>query len=107
METQLVKPNAGTMASLFPAVTNTSSANVQFVRDMFNKMAMKELVSYNVMIAICVNNSMPTEAVEIFSQIESKWLEPDPVTIASVLPACGDLSALELGKREYVLGLML
>ncbi|XP_043717752.1 putative pentatricopeptide repeat-containing protein At3g49142 [Telopea speciosissima] len=104
MELQGVKPDAGTMASLLPAVTHTSPANVSFVDEMFNQMPKKGLVSWNVMIAIYVNNSMPAEAVELFCQMESNGVEPDAVTIASVLPACGDLSALMQGRKihEYV-----
>ncbi|PIA49173.1 hypothetical protein AQUCO_01300200v1, partial [Aquilegia coerulea] len=104
MDSQMVKPDAGTMASLSPAVTNTSSANVEFVKEMFNKMSVKGLVSWNVMIAVYVKNSLPAEAVALFQQMEAKGVEPDSVTIASILPACGDLSALEQGKRihEYV-----
>ncbi|KAJ4950553.1 hypothetical protein NE237_027385 [Protea cynaroides] len=104
MELQGVKPDAGTMASLLPAVTHTSSANVSFVAEMFNQMPKKGLVSWNVMIAIYVNNSMPVEAVELFCQMEANGVEPDAVTIASILPACGDLSALMQGRKihEYV-----
>ncbi|KAK9291945.1 hypothetical protein L1049_019897 [Liquidambar formosana] len=104
MELLRLKPNAGTMASLLPAVTNTSSDNVSYVKEMFTKLAKKNLVSWNVMIAVYVNNSMPVEAVNLFSQMEACGIDPDAVTIASVLPACGDLSALLLGKRihEYV-----
>ncbi|KAL5727189.1 putative pentatricopeptide repeat-containing protein [Ranunculus cassubicifolius] len=104
MELQSVKSDAGTMASLSPAITNTSAANVQFVRDMFSKMPVKGLVSWNVMIAVYVNNSLSAEAVELYTEMQAQGVEPDSVTLASVLPACGDLSALEHGRRihEYV-----
>ncbi|VVA11193.1 PREDICTED: pentatricopeptide, partial [Prunus dulcis] len=82
----------------------SKSDNVLYVKEMFMKLAKKSLVSWNVMIAVYVNNSMPGEAVDLFLQLEVSGIEPDAVTIASVLPACGDLSALLLGKRihEYV-----
>ncbi|KAK6936743.1 Pentatricopeptide repeat [Dillenia turbinata] len=80
--------DAGTMASLSPAVTNTSHENVLFVKDMFSKLVKKCLVSWNVMIAVYVNNSMPAEAVDLFLQMEVHGVEPDGVTVASVLPAC-------------------
>ncbi|KAK6275443.1 hypothetical protein POUND7_005152 [Theobroma cacao] len=56
------------------------------------------------MIAVFVNNSLSTEAVDLYSQMEACGIEPDSFTIASVLPACGDLSAIFLGRRihEYV-----
>ena len=69
------------------------------------KLADKSLLSWNVMIAFYVNNALPAEAVAIFSQMEAHGVEPDAISIASVLPACGDLSALLLGRRihEYVI----
>ncbi|KAK4350919.1 hypothetical protein RND71_030232 [Anisodus tanguticus] len=98
------KPNPGTMASLLPAVSNTSIENVSFVKDIFLNMDKKDLVPWNVMIAVYVKNSMPNEAVELYLQMETRGIEPDVITFASILPACGDLSAASLGKRihEYV-----
>lgn len=104
MELQKMSPDAGTMASILPAVTNTESVNVLFIRRMFDNMPHRGLVSWNAMIAIYVNNSMAAEAVQLFSLMETEGVKPDAVTLASVLPACGDLSALALGKRihEYI-----
>lgn len=95
------KPNAGTMASLLPAVSNTSVENVLFVKDIFVNMDKKDLVPWNVMIAVYVKNSMPNEAVELYLQMETCGIEPDAITFASVLPACGDLSAASLGRRIH------
>ncbi|KAK6117682.1 hypothetical protein DH2020_048579 [Rehmannia glutinosa] len=89
-----VKPDSGTMASLSPAVTNTSAENVMFVKKIFSEMAKEELVAWNVMIAMYANNSMSSEAIGLYTQMEAHGIEPDAITIASVLPACGDLSAL-------------
>ncbi|XP_024018536.1 putative pentatricopeptide repeat-containing protein At3g49142 [Morus notabilis] len=104
MESLRLKLDAGTMASLLPAVTNTSSENVLYIKKMFENLVNKSLVSWNVMIAVYVNNSMPSEAVHLFLHMETCETEPDAVTIASILPACGDLSALLLGRRlhQYV-----
>ena len=104
MEALRLKPDFGTIASLLPAVTNTTSNNVSYVKEIFMKLAKKSVVSWNVMIAVYVNNSMPAEAVNLYLQMEKNRIEPDAVTIASILHACGDLSALSLGRRmhEYV-----
>ncbi|XP_057446134.1 putative pentatricopeptide repeat-containing protein At3g49142 [Lotus japonicus] len=98
------KPDAGTMASLMPAVTNTSSDNVLYVKDIFINLEKKSLVSWNVMITVYMKNSMPGNAIDLYLQMEKSEVEPDAITCASVLPACGDLSALLLGRRihEYV-----
>ncbi|MFS7909428.1 putative tetratricopeptide-like helical domain superfamily, DYW domain-containing protein [Helianthus anomalus] len=100
-----LEPNAGTMASLSPAVTcSTSSDNLIFMKEMFMNHARDSLVSWNVMIAVYVNNSMPADAVNLYLEMESCGVDPDSITVASVLPACGDLSALSLGRKihEYV-----
>ncbi|KAI9111957.1 hypothetical protein K1719_017647 [Acacia pycnantha] len=98
------RPDAGTMASLMTAISNTSSENVSFVKDMFMNLEKTTLVSWNVMIAVFVKNSMPNEAVKLYSQMEKDRVEPDAITLACVTLACGDLSALSLGKKihEYV-----
>ncbi|XP_044467450.1 putative pentatricopeptide repeat-containing protein At3g49142 [Mangifera indica] len=101
MELLRVKPDAGTMASLLPAVTNTSLDNVLYVKEMFLKL--KNLVSWNVMIAVYVNHSMPAEAVDLYLHMQEHGIEPDAISFASVLPACGDLSALLLGRRIHYL----
>ncbi|XP_031383069.1 putative pentatricopeptide repeat-containing protein At3g49142 [Punica granatum] len=101
MELSNLKADAGTMASLLPAVTDTSPNNVSFVEEMFNRLTIKSLVSWNVMIAVYTNNSMPEKAVDLFLKMEAQGLEPDAITLASVLPACGDLSALSLGRRIH------
>ncbi|KAJ8512140.1 hypothetical protein OPV22_002574 [Ensete ventricosum] len=97
------KPDAGTMASILPAMSNTNQTDIHLVRKMFDEMGKKDLVSWNAMIAIYANNSMSAEAVELFSRMEMAGFEPDAVTLASVLPACGDLSALSLGKKIHEL----
>ncbi|CAL9780641.1 unnamed protein product [Musa acuminata subsp. burmannicoides] len=103
------KPDAGTMASILPAMSNTNQSamsntnqtDIHLIRKMFDEMGKKDLVSWNAMIAIYANNSMSAEAVELFSRMEMAGVEPDAVTLASVLPACGDLSALSLGKKIH------
>jgi pentatricopeptide repeat protein len=98
------KPDGGTMASLMPAVANTSSENVLCVEKIFVNLEWKNLISWNVMIRVYMKNSMPTKAVDLYLQMEKSGVEPDAITCASVLPACGDLSALLLGRRihEYI-----
>ena len=55
MELLKIKPDAGTMSSLLPAVTSTCSDNILYVKEMFWKLARKSLVSWNVIIAVFVN----------------------------------------------------
>lgn len=85
------KPDACTMASLLlPAVTNTLPENVLYVKEMFVNLEKKSLVSWNVMISVYMKNSMPGKSVDLYLQMEKCEMEPDAITCASVLQACGD-----------------
>ena len=47
---------------------------------------------------------MSSEAVDLYSQMEAYGIEPDYFTVASILPAFGDLSGIFLGRQihEYI-----
>ncbi|KAJ3682462.1 hypothetical protein LUZ60_015035 [Juncus effusus] len=96
------KPDSATMASVLPAMTKALDRDIRFVRQVFDEMPKRELICWNAMIAIYSNNEMAKEAIELFLKMERETeLEPDAVTLASVLPSCGALSAFELGKRIH------
>eukprot|EP01018_Ginkgo_biloba_P008708 Gb_07636 [translate_table: standard] len=59
-------------------------------RYVFDKIAQRSVVSWNSMIAGCVQNGHFQEALKLLCQMQvtSAKLKPDTVTIASVLPAC-------------------
>ncbi|MQL96016.1 hypothetical protein Taro_028686 [Colocasia esculenta] len=99
-----VRPNAATLASILPAMTSITSDDASLVRKLFDDMPRKGLISWNAMIAIYAYNSKVTDAVELYNQMVSEGVEPDAITFVSVLPACGDLSALALGSQihDYV-----
>ncbi|KAI5657770.1 hypothetical protein M9H77_26563 [Catharanthus roseus] len=85
MKSSGIKPDAGTMASLLPALTNTPAENVGFINDMFMNMARR-------------TGSLE---FELYSNMEACGIEADPITIASVLPACGDLSTVTMGRHIH------
>lgn len=96
------RPDAGTIASVSPAMWESARLDdVGLVRKMFDEMGGGSLVAWNAMIKIYTGNSMAVEAVELFSRMECKGIKPDEVTFASVLPACGVLSALSLGRKIH------
>ncbi|CAI0378505.1 unnamed protein product [Linum tenue] len=54
------------------------------------------------MISGCVQCGKPKEAIDYFLELEEEsGLRPNQVTVVSVLAACADLCALDLGKRVH------
>uniref|UniRef100_A0A0D9VRR8 Pentatricopeptide repeat-containing protein n=1 Tax=Leersia perrieri TaxID=77586 RepID=A0A0D9VRR8_9ORYZ len=98
---QCPKPDAGTLASVLPAMGKARLEDIALLRGVFDEMQFKGLISWNAMLAIYTNNEMHVEAVELFMRMQRDGIEPDAVTLATVLPSCGEVSALSLGKRIH------
>ena len=72
--------------------------NLDSARSLFNAMPEKNLVSWNSMISGYCQNKQPYEALKLFHEMQSTTsLEPDKVTLVSILPAIADLGALDFG----------
>eukprot|EP01018_Ginkgo_biloba_P039369 Gb_08567 [translate_table: standard] len=67
----------------------------------FNKMARRDMVSWNSMISGLAQNGQSEEALKLFRQLDLAGVIPNSVTIASVLPACSCLAALQQGKKIH------
>ncbi|KAF9625092.1 hypothetical protein IFM89_019042 [Coptis chinensis] len=70
----------------------------------FRRMGHRDVVSWNTMIAGCVKNARPKEAISFFRKMLKSGFEPDGFSFASVLTACGRLGALSHG--EWIHSLM-
>ncbi|PRQ29211.1 putative tetratricopeptide-like helical domain, DYW domain-containing protein [Rosa chinensis] len=66
----------------------------------FSHMLRKDIVSWNTMIGGYSKNCLPNETLELFSEMQQKF-KPDSMTIASVLPACASLAALDRGQEIH------
>uniref|UniRef100_A0A7N0UR34 Uncharacterized protein n=1 Tax=Kalanchoe fedtschenkoi TaxID=63787 RepID=A0A7N0UR34_KALFE len=72
-------------------------------RSLFDSMPVKNLFSWNAMIGGYCQNKQPQKALELFHELQVNGaLEPDEVTIVSVLPAIADLGALDLGDWVHL-----
>lgn len=67
-------------------------------RAMFEDMPNKTIVSWTTMISGCARIGCYVDALEVFRQMQVVGIEPDEISIVSVLPACAQLGALEVGK---------
>ncbi|KAA8539434.1 hypothetical protein F0562_026126 [Nyssa sinensis] len=69
---------------------------------LFNKTELtKDEVSWNVMIAGCMQNGNAKEAISIFHRMKLETFQPNLVTIVSVLPAAAYLAALKEGMALH------
>ncbi|KAF7830093.1 pentatricopeptide repeat-containing protein [Senna tora] len=68
-------------------------------RQLFDKMPERNVVSWNAMIAGYAQNERYADAIELFRQMQQQSsMVPNDATLVSVLSACAQLGALDLGK---------
>ncbi|KAJ8440619.1 hypothetical protein Cgig2_031036 [Carnegiea gigantea] len=73
--------------------------NLDEARKLFQLMPSKNVISWTTMIAGYSQNGQYVNALNMFLSMEmEEGLEPNEVTLASVLPACANLGALEVGE---------
>ncbi|KAM5562617.1 pentatricopeptide repeat-containing protein [Rosa sericea] len=77
-------------------------SRVKFAERIFGQLAQKNLISWNTMISAYVHNGRNWEALELFQDLVSKPLDPDPITISSILPAYSEVASL--GQRKQIHG---
>ncbi|XP_030452648.1 pentatricopeptide repeat-containing protein At2g20540 [Syzygium oleosum] len=67
-------------------------------RELFDEMPCKTIVSWTTVISGYSQVGGYGDALEIFRRMQTVGVEPDEISIVSVLPACAHLGALEVGK---------
>lgn len=73
-----------------------------YARRLFDKMPERSIVSWNSIISGHAQNGYFKEAVELFRNMQMADVNPNYVTLVSVLPAISRLGALELGKWVHL-----
>ncbi|XP_010935185.1 pentatricopeptide repeat-containing protein CRR2, chloroplastic [Elaeis guineensis] len=80
---------------------------IETARNLFDEIPVKDLVSWNSMIAGYSQNDCAYEAIALLHQMlrEDVVTKPDRVTIAALLPACAALAAVQEGMwaHSYVI----
>lgn len=86
-----------TLIDLYGACGRVKSAE-----RIFGQLAQKNLISWNTMISAYVHNGRNREALELFQELVSNPLEPDAITISSILPAYSEVASI--GQRKQIHG---
>ncbi|RZS18117.1 hypothetical protein BHM03_00050342 [Ensete ventricosum] len=72
--------------------------DVDSAHQLFNKMPVRNVVSWNSIISGLVDNREFKQALELFRRMQGEGIEPDAFTLVGVLNSCASLGALELGQ---------
>eukprot|EP00249_Psilotum_nudum_P022149 c28392_g4_i1 orf=1-312(-) len=75
--------------------------SLEDARIVFDKMPQRNMVSWNSMIASCVQNGYGNGALELFGQMVLRGMKPNRITFISILDACARLATLEEGKAIH------
>jgi len=67
----------------------------------FHKVPSTNVVLWNTMISGHVKCGQGEKALELFGQMQQKGVQPDPVTLVTVLNACVNVAALEEGRCAH------
>eukprot|EP01018_Ginkgo_biloba_P018757 Gb_28582 [translate_table: standard] len=74
---------------------------METARDLFDKMSERDVVLWSTMTAGYVQNGYANEALIMLNKMQLQHMKPDSFIIASVLPACAHLTALQQGKQIH------
>ncbi|XP_020215060.2 pentatricopeptide repeat-containing protein At5g15300 [Cajanus cajan] len=75
--------------------------DIEGARRVFHGMPERDVVSWNSMIAGCVSVKDYAGALELFSEMQKDEVKPTEVTFISVLGACAETGALEMGSKIH------
>ncbi|KAE8733699.1 putative pentatricopeptide repeat-containing protein [Hibiscus syriacus] len=79
-------------------------ANCARIKDschVFNLLPKRDDISWNSIIAACVQNGVFDEGLKLFRRMLTARVKPRDVTFSSIMPACAYLTTLHLGKQLH------
>ncbi|KAL4183506.1 hypothetical protein AMTRI_Chr11g155480 [Amborella trichopoda] len=71
---------------------------IEYSGHIFRRMPHKNVVSYTAMINGFSKNGLPSNALRTFYEMKLDGVEPNEVTVVSVLPVCGKLGLFQEGR---------
>jgi len=78
----------------------TRGGLIDTAEKLFEEMPEKNVVSWTAMVSGYAQNGKHEQAVETFLEMwEKEGVRPNELTVSSVLPACADVGAMELGRK--------
>lgn len=75
--------------------------SIAYAERVFKRMSCKNVVSWTAMVVGYGQNGYSEEAVQIFHEMQRAGIEPDDVTLGSVISSCANLASLEEGAQFH------
>ncbi|KAM6589764.1 hypothetical protein CsatA_012369 [Cannabis sativa] len=75
--------------------------SLQMARATFDQMPVKDIISWTVIIRAYVKTGGYNEGLKLFRLMVMNGLKPDPLSVSSLLPACGRMAASKQGKEIH------
>ncbi|KAL7585660.1 hypothetical protein Lser_V15G42744 [Lactuca serriola] len=75
--------------------------SVDSAQKVFDFMTSRNVVSWNSLITCYEQNGPPSEALHVFTNMMNSKIQPDEVTLASLISACATLANLNLGREIH------
>ncbi|TKY74195.1 putative pentatricopeptide repeat-containing protein mitochondrial [Spatholobus suberectus] len=79
----------------------SNCGRIEDAKWVFNSMPSKTLISWNSILVGLTQNACPSEALDLFCQMNRMDLKMDKFSFASVISACASKSSLELGEQVF------
>ncbi|XP_010925611.1 pentatricopeptide repeat-containing protein At5g16860-like [Elaeis guineensis] len=76
--------------------------SIQSAERVFEAIRDRDVISWSSMVTGYVQNQHFVEALDTFRQMIGAEIEPNPITITSILSACAGVSGLRLGKELHL-----
>ncbi|KAI8563004.1 hypothetical protein RHMOL_Rhmol03G0080200 [Rhododendron molle] len=73
--------------------------SIELARNLFYDMPERGLITWNAMISGYAQNGLATQVLELYHEMESLGICPDPVALVGVLSSCANLGARKVGLK--------
>ncbi|KAK2978337.1 hypothetical protein RJ640_016439 [Escallonia rubra] len=75
--------------------------NIKYAQNVFDRVANRDSILYNVMIAGYAHNGYEYEALQLFQEMKERKLLPNAATFVAVLSACRHCGLVEVGENYF------
>lgn len=66
---------------------------------LFGEMSTTDLTTWSLMVRIYAESCCPSEAIDVFREIQARGMRPNTVTIMNLLPVCAQIASLHLVRQ--------